>query len=150
MSLGLTHIRHIGLFSPDLDAHAHFYSDVWGLQPVASDADSVYLRGSSSEHYLLSLHRGPRRGIHHVAFGMQSRADIDRAAAELNERAIEIFALPKRLDEPGHGYGLQFIDPDGRRIELSSEVEDHRDGWKPSRVQPSSICHVVLNTPNID
>src|SRR5262245_32415851 len=112
MSFGLTHIRHIGLFSPDLDAHARFYTEVWGLQSVSNDADSVYFRGSSPEHHLLSLHRRPRRGIHHIAFGMQSRADVDRAAAALSGRAIEIFELPKRLDEPGHGYGLQFIDPD--------------------------------------
>src|SRR5437016_6357574 len=149
MGFGITHIRHAGLFSSNIADHGRFYSDVWGLQTVAHEERAVYLRGSSREFFLLSLHPSRPRGIHHIAFGMENRRTVDDAARELRKRGIHVLEEPRVLDEPGGGYGLRFVDPDGRRIELSSDVAEHDDGWTPRRVEPSSICHVVLNTPDI-
>jgi catechol 2,3-dioxygenase-like lactoylglutathione lyase family enzyme len=110
----------------------------------------VYLRGSSREFYLLSLHAASSRGIHHIAFGLQNAGDVDEAARELRAVGAPIIEDPRELDEPGGGYGLRFVDPDGRCIELSSGVATHQNGWTARRVEPGSICHVVLNTPDID
>src|SRR4029078_5080210 len=79
-----------------------------------------------------------------------SESQVNDAATRLNSRGVRLLHEPKTLDEPGAGYGFQFIDPDGRCIELSSGVSTHQDGYEAKPVQPSSICHVVLNTPNID
>ncbi len=150
MHLGVSHIRHIGLFTPHLADHARFYADVWGLQRVEENDGVVYFRGSSPEFHLLSLHAAPNRGIHHVGFGMERREDVNRAAEFLRSSGVDIVAEPGALEEPGGGYGLRFVDPDGRCIELAAEVATHNDGWTAQRVEPGSICHVVLNTPDID
>lgn len=144
------HIRHVALFSPALEQHARFYANVWGLNVVHENEEVVYLRGSSPEFYLLSLHAGSRKGIHHVAFAMDSDAAVNDAAARLKKSGITLVHEPKALDEPGRGYGFQFVDPDGRCIELSSNVTRHQNGYVAQPVQPTSICHVVLNTPDID
>jgi len=145
MSLEIAQIRHVGLFSPDPDSHARFYADVWGLERVAETADAVFLRGSSSEHFILSLHRGKPLGLHHIAYAMGSDAVRATAAAQL--RVVE---PPHRLDEPGGGFGLRFVDPDGRCVELSAGVGEHPDASHRKAVEPSSICHIVVNTPDMD
>jgi|SRR5579884_1756117 len=150
MGLGITHLRHIGLFTPNLSEHARFYSEIWGLQIVSQHDDSVYLRGSSEEFYLLSLHAAQRKGIHHLAFGLPNQSAVDDAVAILHDAHVTVLDTPKSLDEPGGGYGFQFLDPDGRRIEVSSGVAAPRTEWRKSPVEPNSICHVVLNTPDLD
>src|SRR5688500_8669790 len=122
MSLGVTHIRHIDLFSPDRPEQSRFYKEIWGLQQVVEAADAAYLRGFESEFYLLGLHSSSRRGIHHLAFGLERRQHVDRAADALPSAGVELVQQPAALDEPGGGYGLRFIDPDGRCVELSSDV----------------------------
>src|ERR1041385_1347007 len=64
MALEIGPIRHVGLFTPDLDAHVRFYCDVWGLEPATATKDAVYLRGLSAESFILSLHRSAGRGLH--------------------------------------------------------------------------------------
>lgn len=146
----ITHIRHVGIFSPNLAEHVRFYSVVWNLDVVAEESDAVYLRGSSAEHHLLSVHGAGRRGLHHMAFGMRDPRAVDRAAEELRSRGIRLVNEPRSLEEPGGGYGLRFVDPEGRCIELSAGVTEHGGSWAKRNVNPSSICHVVLNTTDID
>lgn len=150
MTLPITHIRNVGLFTPNLEEHVRFYTEVWGLQPVDSREDAVYLRGSSGESYLLSLHRRYTRGLHHVSYAMASEDSVRTGAAVLEEKGVRIVQAPGLLDQPGAGFGFRFVDPDGRCIELSSGVAEHSGGWNPRSVQPHSLCHVVLNTPDID
>jgi catechol-2,3-dioxygenase len=149
MDLGITHLRHVGLFTPHLIDHARFYSEIWGLQMVSQHEDAIYFRGSSEEFYLLSLHASNRKGICHIAFGLPNDSAVHNAAETVGKVA-PILNAPKVLDEPGSGYGFRFVDPDGRCIELSSGVATPRTDWQKSRVKPSSICHIVLNTPDID
>ncbi|HXV78447.1 MAG TPA: extradiol ring-cleavage dioxygenase, partial [Candidatus Binatia bacterium] len=65
----VTHLRHVGIFSPDLGKQREFYRTIWGLDQIGEEIDAVYFRGASLEHHLLSLHAAKRCGLHHIAFG---------------------------------------------------------------------------------
>jgi catechol 2,3-dioxygenase-like lactoylglutathione lyase family enzyme len=150
MALEIGPIRHVGLFSPGLEEHARFYASVWGLDPVHTTADAVYLRGSSPEQFILSLHRRNGRGLHHIAYSLPGENAVRQAAAFLQGSGVRILQGPQPLDEPGGGFGLRLLDPDGRCIELSSGVAPHFNGWSPKSVGPRSLCHVVHNTPDLE
>jgi catechol 2,3-dioxygenase-like lactoylglutathione lyase family enzyme len=150
MALEIGQIRHVALFTPSVKEHARFYSEVWGLDQVSETADAVYLRGSSSEPFILSLHQNKTRGLHHIAYAMPNENAVRRAVSVLQERGVRIVEEPRFLDEPGGGFGLRLLDPDGRCIELSSEVSPHSNGWRSKNVEPRSICHIVNNTPDIE
>lgn len=143
-------IRHVGLLSPGVAAHARFYLEAWGLQAAGEDRHARYFRGSSPEHHILSLHPAERRGLHHLAFGVDGREAVDAAVTELERKGATIVAQPDELDEPGGGYGLRFLDPENRCIELSAGVAEHPNGWSVKRLGPRRLCHVVLNTAQFD
>jgi catechol 2,3-dioxygenase-like lactoylglutathione lyase family enzyme len=117
---------------------------------VSHHPNAVYFRGSSDEFYLLALHGSTRKGIEHLAFGLPNEASVDEAMKQIEQAGAPIVHSPLALDEPGGGYGFRFLDPDGRCIELSSGVAAPRTQWRHTGVEPSSICHVVLNTSDID
>lgn len=148
MALQMGPIRHVGLFTPSLEEHGRFYAGVWGLQQVDSTSDAVFLRGSSAEHFILGLFRGTQRGLHHIAYTMPTDEAVFRAAEALTQAGVRIIQPPSRLEEPC-GFGLRFMDPDGRCIELSSGVPAHKNGWQKKSVEPRSICHIVNNTPDL-
>ncbi len=143
-------IRHVGLLSPAIAAHGRFYLEDWGLQAAGEDQQAQYFRGSSTEHHILSLHPADRRGLHHLAFRVDGSEAVDAAVTELERRGTTIVAQPDRLDEPGGGYGLRFLDPENRCIELSAGVAEHSNGVSAEGVGPRRLCHVVLNTAQFD
>ncbi|WP_018130850.1 VOC family protein [Effusibacillus pohliae] len=148
--LGITHLRHISLLTPVLQEQADFYEQIWGLDKVFQDEDSVYFRGAGPEHHILSLHAGEKRGLHHIAFGMVDKYAVDQAAEKLAEKGVRIVAPPGYLDEAGRGYGLRFLDHENRCIELSAWVEIHTFDWNKKNVDPIMLNHVVLNTVDLD
>ena len=107
------------------------------------------LRAAGPEHHVLQLRPGPQNAIDHLAFAVGSRRDVEDWARYLLDRKVELVAEPARLDGPGGGYGMRLRDPEGRVVELSTDVgavTDHRDG----RPAPVGLTHVVLNTTDID
>ena len=131
-------IRHVGLLSPAVAAHADYHREGLGLQSAGEDRHAQYLRAASTEHHVLSLHPADRRGLHHLAFRLDGRAAVDAAATELEGRGTPLAAPPDDLDEPGGGYGLRFFDPENRCIELSAGAAEDPG--------PRRLCHVGLNT----
>jgi catechol 2,3-dioxygenase-like lactoylglutathione lyase family enzyme len=99
--MAITHLRHVGILSSDLNKQQQFYGSIWGLDQIAEANGAVYFRGASPEHYLLSLHSAKRCGLHHIAFGTSDETEVDRTARELQSRGIRLLAEPQRLDEPG-------------------------------------------------
>ena len=155
-------IRHVGLLSAATATHAKFYLEAWGLGSAGEDRHARYFRGASTEHYILSLHAAKRRGLHHLAFSVDGCGEVDGAATELERRGITIVAPPGVLDEPGGGYGLRFLDPEHRCIELSAGVARHANGGADANGRsnanggsgeidgPRRLCHVGLNTARFD
>lgn len=148
--IGMTHLRHISLVTPVLKETADYFENIWGLDKVSGNERSVYFRGSGPEHHILSLHQGEQRGLHHIAFGMVDKIAVDKAAEYLASKGVRIISDPGYLDEEGRGYGLRFVDPENRVIELSAWVDIHTGFWKSKNMSPVTLNHVVLNTIDID
>ena len=151
MSLKLTHLRHIALKTPDPAALASFYQDKWGLKITDQSGDTFYLRGAGPEKFILALEKADRRGIARLAFALESREAVDRAAEELAAQGVTIYRQPAELTTPVGGYGLQMVDPEGRCLELSAGVSpaDSGETWN-APVRPNKITHVVLNTADFE
>jgi catechol 2,3-dioxygenase-like lactoylglutathione lyase family enzyme len=99
--MAITHLRHVGIFSPDLDKQRKFYGTIWGLVQIEEEIDAVYFRGASPEHHLLSLHAAKRCGLHHIAFGVSDEVEVERTAWQLQSRGIRLVSEPQPLSEPG-------------------------------------------------
>lgn len=72
---------------------------LFGLRPVAPPADRFH---------------EDRAGLDHVSFTVASRADLDAAAARLDELGVE----HEPVKDIGAGYLLEFRDPDNIALEL--------------------------------
>lgn len=147
--LGITDLRHISLITPNIKEQTDFYEKVWGLDIIEKDEKSVYFRGESAEHHILSFHEGGKRGLHHVAFGVKDKESVDRAAETLAAKGVPIVSEPGYLDESGGGYGFRLLDPENRCIELSTWVEVQTSVWTRKNVNPIKLNHVVLNTVDL-
>jgi catechol 2,3-dioxygenase-like lactoylglutathione lyase family enzyme len=146
----VTHLRHIGLITPKAEELVRFYNEVWGLHKVGQHEDVTYLRTASPEPYMVVVYLGSQNAIHHIAFGMSDRTAVDEAARELAAKGMQIIQEPGPLNEIGGGYGLRFIDPDSRCIELSCEVEQAGPMDWQAPVIPNKISHVVLNSSDLE
>jgi len=45
--MAITHLRHVGILSSDLNKQQQFYGSIWGLDQIAEANGAVYFRGAS-------------------------------------------------------------------------------------------------------
>jgi catechol-2,3-dioxygenase len=141
-------LSHVGLRARALDRQAEFYADRWGLDAIDETPHSVFLRGDSPEHHVLTLHASDTSGLDHFAFEVAQPDDIERAADLLSSQGVEIVTPPTQDLEPGVKKAIRFKDPDGNLVELVSGVDQVHDTYGERDVKPTVLNHVVLNTTN--
>lgn len=145
---GINGIRSVHFGVPDLEAATRFYTDVWGLTTVADGADTVYLRATGPDYYVLALHRHPAPRFLQVDFSIESRADVEALHAALTASGIDAIQAPHEFSEPGGGYGFAFKDPvEGRVFRVIAEPARHED-IDDAPDLPRKIAHLVLNSPD--
>ncbi len=55
----VTEIRYVGYGVKDFDAEKAYYTDVWGLEPVAEDAGHAWFKAQGhDEHHVVSASKG--------------------------------------------------------------------------------------------
>lgn len=133
MAISTNSVAHIRLTVTDIDRSRRFYESVFGW-PVAlevpADADEAtreqlsFLYGGvlySVGDFLVGLRPvasdrfdEDRVGLDHLCLRVTSRAELDSAATLLDE----IGATREPIKEIGHGYILEFRDPDNIALEL--------------------------------
>jgi len=135
MGLGTTSIAHVRLTVTDIERSRQFYESVFGwpvLIEVPENADEatrrqldflfggvIYDLGGT----LLGLRPVAkdrfdenRTGLDHIAFRMGSKAELDSAAAHLDELGIG----HEPVKDIGPSYILEFRDPDNIALELAA------------------------------
>ena len=144
----ITGLRSVELGVANLPANEKFYTDVWGLAPVAHEGNAVYLRGTGSAHHIVALHPRARTELLSVTLSAASRADVDALAAQLKGNGVTISSAPAAIGEPGGGYGLSFRDPEGRTFRVIADDTRHADATA-AKDRPERLAHVVLNSTDV-
>jgi catechol 2,3-dioxygenase-like lactoylglutathione lyase family enzyme len=114
----------------DLDRSRAFYDQVLahlGFRRVPDSFGSPVWRSGACELSLIAAHADKRDrphdryapGFHHLAFGVETRADVDRAFTALAALDVRILDAPAEYPEYGAGYyAVFFADPDGMKLEV--------------------------------
>lgn len=146
----ITGLRSIELGVPDLNRSSDFYQAVWGLQEVASDGDTIHLRGTGAEHHIVTLRQRPRAALLGVHFSVSDRGAIDELHAKAKAYGTEALSAPAELPRTaGGGYGFRFNTPDGLPLAISADVTQHPE-VVTDRSRPTKLTHVVLNSAHIE
>jgi catechol 2,3-dioxygenase-like lactoylglutathione lyase family enzyme len=146
----VTSLRHVDVAVPDFDQTLDFYSGVWGLKRQDGDKDVAFLAAEASpEQFIYRIRKADEKRLDLVAFGAESRTDVDALATSLAEAGVKLVSEPADLQTPGGGYGFRFFDPDGRVVEVSADVQQRaaRDVGAREAI-PVGLNHVVFNSPN--
>lgn len=119
-------IGHVALTVKDLGVSVPWYAQLFGADPVL-DEDTGPFRHVvwSVGGTLVGLHQFPdgdnslafderRLGIDHMAFGVDSRADLEAWATKLDDMGIAHGGVV----DAGYGSGLSFRDPDNLPLEF--------------------------------
>ncbi len=138
-------LRSVEIGVPDVAAAEKFYTDLWLLTVAARTATTVYLRGTGAAHHLLSLTHTEQPEVLAVTLNSASRKEVDALAASVPAYGGSILRAPGAIDEPGGGYGITFMDPQGRVIRAVCEDARHADA-AVVRDRPERLAHAVLNS----
>jgi catechol 2,3-dioxygenase-like lactoylglutathione lyase family enzyme len=144
----ITHLRHVDLAVPDFDRQLDFYTSAWGLTAEHGEPGLAFLAAEGSpEQYVVRLRRSTDKRLDLIAFGVATPADVDALASRLGTAGVPLVAEPGALSTPGGGYGFRFFDPEGRTVEVSSDVavRSHRPVEEGESI-PVRLSHVVLNS----
>lgn len=147
---GIDGVRSVHFGLPNLEEAVRFYEEIWGLRVVERSADSVYLRATGPDFYVLALHRVPAPRMLAVDLSIGSRAQAEALHTRLEAAGLGAVGALGPLDEPGGGYGFAFQDPlEGRVFRVIADAARHRDTADEAD-RPRKLAHVVINTRDRD
>jgi catechol 2,3-dioxygenase-like lactoylglutathione lyase family enzyme len=114
-------LRHVALYSSNLEASTRFYTELLGLKIVwQPDVDNIYL-SSGSDNF--ALHRAPahfkaaqHQRLDHIGFFLDEREEVDRWHEYLRSHEVEIKAAPK--DHRDGTRSFYCADPDGNVVQM--------------------------------
>lgn len=170
-------LAHVGLWATDVASQTRFYRQVLGfnlrateIKPSGEDVefeDANTFLSLGDEHHCLGLFndtrsttsngRGPMQHthLHHIAFEVDTDAELAALAARLNRSGVEL-ALQPRDGNPEIGDTLWFDDPDGNRIEISVTPDDSltlppaSSEGRRTRLRPHALQHLALRTVHLE
>ncbi len=142
-------LRSIELGVPDLQASADFYRKVWALEDVATEGDSFHLRGTGTDHHVVTLRQRPKAGLLGVHFSAADRATVDALHGHAKSLGANIESAPAVLPaSAGGGYGFRVSTPEGHPLCISADVKQHAEAID-DRSRPTKLTHVVLNSADV-
>ena len=145
----VTAVRSVELGVRDVEAASGFYGGTWHLDPVAEDNGSRYFRGTGPEHHILALHQRGEPALIRIDLAAPDKRSVDSLHERLSSLGLPEVGAPEELSGPGGGYGFAFVDVEGRRFAVSSDVATHADA-EDMRDRPRKISHCVLNAPDME
>jgi catechol 2,3-dioxygenase-like lactoylglutathione lyase family enzyme len=146
----VTHLRHVGVAAPNFDETVAFYSDAWGLKKVDGENGIAFFGAEGSpENYILRIRKADEKRVDLLAFGAEDAAHVDELASGLAASGVGFISEPGELNTPGGGYGFRFFDPDGRTVEVSSDVAQRESReLEEGESIPVGLSHAVLGSAN--
>lgn len=142
-------LRSVELAVFDLKNSTEFYRQVWGLEPVVAEGDTVHLRATGREHHVITLRERSRAALLAVHFDAPDRTAVDALHAQAKALGATIQSAPAELEtSAGGGYGFRLSTPEGHPLCITADVARHADALADT-TRPTKLTHVVLNSAEI-
>jgi catechol 2,3-dioxygenase-like lactoylglutathione lyase family enzyme len=116
---GMLGIRHVALFTKDLEVAVDFYAQIMGMRiEWQPDADNVYLTNGGD---VFALHRvdyvpQAQQRLDHIGFVIKTAEEVDNWYAYFVQNGVKITEAPKTHRDGSHGFYC--LDPVGHLLEL--------------------------------
>jgi catechol 2,3-dioxygenase-like lactoylglutathione lyase family enzyme len=137
-------LRSVALNVPDLVAAEEFYTQVWRLKVVAR-TNAIYLAGSGSDAYLLSLHLGGATPeIRKVTLRARTEHALDVIVSATERAGGTVLKTLSPRHELGGGKSIVVTDLAGRIFEVIYGDSLQTDG-QAGIDTPIRLAHAVLN-----
>ena len=145
----VSHLRSVALNVPDLAVAEAFFTQVWHLDVVAQDPNGTYLRGTGTDHHLISLHPQPGpASVRHVSLRVHNAQALEQAAQAALKAGARVLGPAAALNDPAGGVGLSLVDGHGRVYQLVHGDTTHPQGTQVAD-KPIRLAHAVLNTHDV-
>ncbi len=153
----LKRVGHIAMRVPEPERGARFYTETLGFE-ISGRADGIVFLRCGADHHctvfypvnhrsLWDTHIPQEPGLHHIAFEVGSREELEKASEVLRSRGVAIVAGPGKCEELGVEETLRFLDPEGRCVELYCNMKQIRDaGGSQSEIRPKKLSHFNLTS----
>ena len=156
----LSHLAHVELLTPDLEASTEFAVETLGLDLVAEENGSAYLRcWGDFYRYGIVLTQDDHPGLGHKAWRSDGPEQLDEAVASVEASGTRGEWIE---DSYGHGPAYRFEGPGGHPTEVFWEVDraqppgGEESPW-PDRPQRAGtrgvgarlVDHITLTTPDV-
>ena len=142
-------VRSVELGVRDINESIKFYSDVWGLEVASNEGETIHMRGTGTEHHVVSLRQTGNPTLLGVHFAANDRDAVDALCSKAKGYGVDVTTAAAQSKASGGGYGFRFKTPDGLPMSIDCDVDRH-DGTVADRSKPTKISHVVLNSAATD
>ena len=145
-------LRSVEIGLPDVAAAEKFFIEIWHLDVVARADDVLYLRGTGSDHHLLSITYSEQPVVMAVTLKATSSKALDEIVLRAPSHGGRVLR-GKHIDaSPAGGEAITIQDPQGRVLHIvhgdvcyaGCEPESKENADKPIR-----LAHAVLNSHNV-
>lgn len=145
----ITGIVSVDLVSVNPAAHAAFYRDVWGLDPVKHPGGTSFFAGTGAEPYILALIPGETQGHAAVTFRCADAAAMQAVADRAAQAGCTISEGPSPITRPGGGAMIDIREPNGCLIRLiHGDTPRAASASKVDRAE--RLSHININTRDVD
>jgi 2,3-dihydroxy-p-cumate/2,3-dihydroxybenzoate 3,4-dioxygenase len=142
----LKDIRYLRLGTSNLDDAVRYATRILGLELVRRDQGGAYLRSDNRDHTLVYTTDKPHE--HKVGFEVESVAELDSAAAELEKAGRSVRVATKlECEQRWVDAAIMFADPSGNSIELIARPAHSGRRYFPSRdAGITGFSHIGLHS----
>ena len=146
-------LRSVAFGLPDPAAAEAFYVAVWKLEVAARAEGAVYLRGTGTDHHVLSLHPHPEPAVLSVTFRAASAEVLAQIADRVPAGGGTLLHGPRASEDPAGGTAIAFVDNQERVVRVvhgdrTVEPLPASDSGPDSR--PERLTHVNINSRDVD
>jgi catechol 2,3-dioxygenase len=116
-------LDHLLITTPDAEDNTKFFTEVldFGVSEALRDPSGKLLASwlfCTNTMHDVAMAPGPAGGLHHVAFWVDSRADVVRCATALRKKGVRLFDYGVTRHGVSGGHTVYFYDPAGNRNEI--------------------------------
>ena len=142
-------LRSIGFGVRDVEAQAGFLREVFALVPEDGQPGCAQFSAPGSiEHAVTTLRPAPVDRVDAVAFGVESRDQVDRMHAHLVGLDADVVGRPGPTVDGG--YGFEVFDPEGHLLAVAADTPIRTPpGHETGQGVPLDLSHVVFDSRDI-